>query len=477
MTVLSEIRLRAGVVRAEVRGGVLDARGLAYASAPARRGLPAGPVVEAQATPSAFPQTPGLLDALLGPALGELAQREDAFQLRVQAPAWVTSASRLPVLLFVPGGGFTTGSGQARWYDADRLVHETPCVVVTVSHRLGALALPAEPGGPSPAWSDLLQAVAWVREHVATFGGDPDDVTVAGDSAGAWWALALSVAEETRGWFRRTLLVSPPRLAPLSAEDDTARRTALAAALDGPVAEAPLTALPEAQRQVSSGYRGQGFAFAPAAGADLPAWLGDPVQAAARLHTEALLVMTTRHEASAFLRPQPPETFTTAWLDAFLARSFVDPDAARALVGELAGGGEEAAYARAVEAVTLWQFHSVAHDLARGAQVPTRLLRLDVESGLDRALSPHCLVLPFLFGQRTSWADAPMLTGVDADLFEATRTRVQEAVRSLLTGTPGPVPVWDAGRGSLLAVDVDGACETRPRGLDLQVHCGAAKGA
>lgn len=488
MVAVSEVLLRSGVVRAEVRDDVLDARGVAYASAPARRGGPAGPVAELQSTPAAFPQAPGLLDALLGPALGELEQREDAFQVRVQAPAWVTSASRLPVLLFVPGGGFTTGSGQTRWYDAATLVGGTPCVVVTVSHRLGALALPAQPGEESPAWTDLLRAAQWVRDHVASFGGDPDEVTVAGDSAGAWWALALSVSPRTRGWFRRTLLVSPPRLFPLSARDDTDRRTALDEALGRPVATAPLPDLLRAQRAVAAGYRGQGFPFAPAEGAELPTWLGDPAQAARQLHTESLLVMTTRSEASAFLRPQPPETFTDAWLDDFLARSFADPEAARAVVeegvaeaGASTGASEDGAYARAVEAVTLWQFQSVAHDLARGAGVPTRLLRLDVRSGLERTLSPHCLVLPFLFGGKDAWHDAPMLAGVDEELFDRTRARVQGAVRALVTGAAadaeGEVPRWDVADPCLLVVDEDGARPTRPRGVDLQVHCGAAKGA
>src|SRR5690606_26651782 len=68
-----------------------------------------------EAEPAVFPQTPGSLDWLLGPALQELPQSEDAFQIAVFAPE---GARDLPVMVFLPGGGFVSGAGTVRWYDA-----------------------------------------------------------------------------------------------------------------------------------------------------------------------------------------------------------------------------------------------------------------------------------------------------------------------------------------------------------------------
>ena len=126
-----------GAVRAHLHAGVIDARGVRYGTPrtdPRFGEIDAISSGEVQAPPIAFPQTPGMLDSLLGPALGELVQQEDAFTLRVQAP---TGADGLPVVFYIPGGGFTTGSGESRWYESPTFVHDARIVLVTVNYRLG----------------------------------------------------------------------------------------------------------------------------------------------------------------------------------------------------------------------------------------------------------------------------------------------------------------------------------------------------
>ena len=437
---MREFVLPTGIVTATVADGAWSASGVRYRSGPGATLTPG-----AQQEPAVFPQAPGLLDPLLGPALGELPVREDAFTLRLQGPADLAPDDlrpdeRLPVLFFVHGGGFTTGGGEVRWYDAPRLVRRGRFLLVTASYRLGAAAGLLGDGDPvpgGPAWQDLLAALGFVREHVAVFGGDPDRITVAGDSAGAWFAQALSVAEETRGWLAATMLVSLPRMAPLSPRDDRARRELWALALGSG------RAFLDAQREVSQRYDGAGFAFAPAAGDALPAWLGDPAVVGARMHTGSLLLVTTSGEASAFLRHLPEETFTPEWLHA-AARACSDPGAALAAVGERSG------YEAAVALQTWRQFESTAHELAAAAAqagLSTRVLRLDVESPLPRALSPHCFVLPFLFGERVSWADAPMLDGLPDAVFGHARELLQREATALVTGRAemSAAPDW---RGS-----------------------------
>jgi len=464
-TTARQYTVAGGTVRAELTAGVVDARGVRYGSRldPADRASELGPATTAQSAPAAFPQAPGLLDALLGPALGDLPQDEDAFTLRIQAPV---DAEGLPVLLFVHGGGFTTGSGEARWYDAPDLVRAGRLVLVTVNYRLGALGHLAGAGDADASarpLRDLETAARWVRDNITVFGGDPDNVTIAGDSAGAWYAHALSVLPQTAGLFARTLLISMPRLAPLSAQDHRARRSVFETELaPQDLAAAPVEAVLAAQRTTAVTYRGAGFPFAPAAGPQMPAWLGDPAVSALRLHTSGLLVVTTADEASAFLRPQPAESFTPERLDEFVTRSFSDPDAVLARAAEFEPG-----YERMVFVTTLWQFHSVANELAEHAAVPTRSVRLDVRSPLDRALSPHCFTLPFVFGERRSWCDAPMLAGLGDDTFERVRAAFREAVVPFVHDGSGAAPVWRPDSPGVLVVDENGGRVAAPERLEV----------
>ncbi|WP_162598577.1 carboxylesterase family protein [Nocardioides gilvus] len=469
--------LPAGQVVAPVRDGVWDAYGVRYGSPDPTAGphaLCVAPEV-AQSEPSVFPQAPGLLDPLLGPALGDLPQSPDSFTLRIQGPSDVAPGDALPVLFFVHGGGFTTGSGEVRWYDAAQLVRRGRFLLVTANYRLGAASglLGGEsdnvrtPGGL--AWQDLLAAARWVRAHIASFGGDPDDVSVGGDSAGAWFAHALSTSETTRGWFARTLLVSMPRMAPLSATDDAARRTSLAAALEAHQegAERPsYDAVLAAQRQVSATYSGRGFPFAPAQDSALPAWLGEPGESGAHLHTSELLLVTTRSEASAFLRHLPESTFTSSWVDNFVATHFADTEQVRDALAGRTG------YEAAVALLTWWQFASLAHDLADSATTEAgasvRVLRLDLPSPLPRALVPHCFPLPFLFGERASWHDAPMLSGIEDDTFDQTRQPLQAALLGLVHGSSSPVPVWDPAAPRFLRVLGDAAAPQDARRLKVE---------
>lgn len=453
MTSSIAIQLPSGTVHATVSDGVLDARGVRYGSAPARMGAPVAAPVVVQGPPSAFPQVPGLLDTLLGPALGELEQSEDSFSVRIQAPA-DAPASGLPVLFFVHGGGFTTGSAEARWYDAADLVRRGRLVLVTVNHRLGAAALPPVPG-PAPTFGDLVTAARWVRAHVAAFGGDPTDVTVMGDSAGAWWAHALSTSEETAGLFRRTVLVSMPRMEPLSAADDAQRRTLFADALaaQGPVAQCSPERALRAQQDASRSYRGAGFPFAPAAGDDLPPRLGNPRHGGARLHTQRVLCVTTADEASAFLRPRGPETFAAEDVDAAIAAHYLDPLAARDALLPPQGSTP---YLDAVAVQTHWQFQSVAQDLAAGAEVPVHLARLDVCSPLPDVGSPHCFTLPFLFGNLDAWSDAPMLEGLDPTTAVNTAAALGDLLIGFVHDTGTGAPAWDDSDPRLLAVGADG---------------------
>ncbi len=150
--------------------------------------------------------------SLPGTSVG--AQSEDCLYLNVWTPA--PDTGKRPVMVWLHGGAFVTGSGSQGFYDPTALVRRCGVVVVTLNYRLGALGflyLGAEGAARLGATAnvgllDQIEALAWVRDHAAAFGGDPANVTVFGESSGARSVATLLGTPAARGLFQRAIAQS-----------------------------------------------------------------------------------------------------------------------------------------------------------------------------------------------------------------------------------------------------------------------------
>lgn len=149
------------------------------------------------------PQCPQL-ESEDGPVIGN----EDCLHLNVWTPAADDSAR--PIMVFIHGGGNAVGSASDPFYDGARLASAGEQVVVTFNYRLGALGWLTEPSLPAVnlGLRDQIAALRWVRDNAAAFGGDPDRVTVFGESAGAVNTCTLLGAPEAAGLFARAIVQS-----------------------------------------------------------------------------------------------------------------------------------------------------------------------------------------------------------------------------------------------------------------------------
>lgn len=155
---------------------------------------------------------------------------EEYLTVDVRTPA--ADDGRRPVMVFVHGGGFVTGSTRAALYDG-RAFARDGVVLVTVNYRLGVPGfLDLEGAPPNRGLLDVLAALRWVRDTVAVFGGDPGDVTVFGQSAGATLTGALLATPEAKGLFRRAIVQSGSGTGAFTPEQ-AARVTAAAASALG----------------------------------------------------------------------------------------------------------------------------------------------------------------------------------------------------------------------------------------------------
>jgi para-nitrobenzyl esterase len=205
--------IEGGAVRGAAISGIYEFLGLPYA-APPTGNLRWRP-----------PQPParwaGVRDATqFGPSCPQPASpfappppfSEDCLYLNVYTPSLHRDGDR-PVLVWIHGGGFTEDG--ARNYDGSKRAADGT-VVVTINYRLGALgflahpALASRPGGPAGNYGlmDQIAALRWVKRNIARFGGDPHNVTIAGQSAGGVSVLDLLVSHRSRGLFQRAIVQS-----------------------------------------------------------------------------------------------------------------------------------------------------------------------------------------------------------------------------------------------------------------------------
>ena len=222
------VRTAAGQVRGRSEGGVAVFRGIPFAQPPVgelrfaapRPARPWDGVREAAMFGPPPPQSAFLLTPMSPPAPG--ADPDDWLTVNVFSPG--LGAARLPVMVWIYGGAYRFGASSLLGYDGVPLARQN-VVVVTFNHRIGVEGYAYLPGVPANrALLDQVAALRWVRENIAAFGGDPDRVTVFGESAGAGAIASLLVMPAAAGLFRRAIAQSVPGtfFSPALAADVTA---------------------------------------------------------------------------------------------------------------------------------------------------------------------------------------------------------------------------------------------------------------
>ncbi|MCD2193813.1 carboxylesterase family protein [Actinomycetospora endophytica] len=404
-----------GAVRGRVHadGDVVEFLGLRYARAdrfaPPEPEQPWTDVRDARTPAPQCPQLASRMGDVAGPSeSATLGQDEDCLTATVRAPLDATPDDRLPVLVWIHGGAYVIGAPSLAWYDTARLVREGRVVTVSLGYRLGILGW-LRSAGVSPGnlgLLDLAAALVWIRDHVAAFGGDPSAVTLMGESAGAHAITCLMSVPAYRPLFARVILQSGQLGLGLGTERSAARVAGFVVdalrGIAGPGAD-PRTVdvgtLLRAQKRTMVRHAGPGGvnsspAFAPVAGvAPLIGVPADDPWVAAAHSDHPMIVGTTADEANTFIRIAPP----LRRLGDGPLGSLIDLGSRIATRRVFAGPADRLATRAAAAGTTVSSYR-----FAWGAP----------ESGLGAC---HAIDLPFVFGNRAAWEQAPMLAGASWD--------------------------------------------------------------
>lgn len=216
-TLTDPLHIDSGLISGTSVGTIHIYKGIPYAAPPVetlrwKPPLPVAPWKSVRACSSFGPACPQP-EALFGTVTER--QSEDCLYLNVWTPA-ATATARLPVMVWIHGGGYTTGAGSSILYDGMYLAGRG-IVLVTINYRLGPFGYLAHPllsresaqhVSGNYGLLDQIAALHWVRRNIATFGGNPDNVSIFGESAGAGSVCYLMYSPLAKGLFQRAIAES-----------------------------------------------------------------------------------------------------------------------------------------------------------------------------------------------------------------------------------------------------------------------------
>ncbi len=352
------------------------------------------------------PQLPSRLRGVMGDFVAQ--QSEDCLRLTVWTPA--ADTRKRPVVIWLHGGAWQSGGGAVDWYDGARLAARGDMVVVGVNYRLAALGWLYVPGETANVGLlDEEAAISWVVQHIARFGGDPDQLTIMGHSAGAFNIAAMLTRKPQ---FQRAILHSASLGRGFREATQAAylSRVFLDAAGVKDLSQARMLALETlfaAQQSpaVVQALKEEGAnrsLFCPVIDGDIFQAPIEPLMHAACAKAD-VLVGSTRNEMAAFPGMQIDEQSQQLGETIFRAP-----------------GRQWASDAR-VSGRQAWNF---SFDYAPTSQFG----------------ACHCIDLPFVFGNLDTFAGAPMLEGMVPEHASSLVTQIQTAWIEFVHGRS---PGWD----------------------------------
>jgi para-nitrobenzyl esterase len=426
---------------------------------------------------------------------------EDCLNLNVWTPG--LDDARRPVLVWIHGGGFTSGSGSSLLYRGERLALRGDVVVVTINYRLGALGFLAHPrlAEPEGGWGnwgllDQIAALDWVRENIAEFGGDPENVTVFGESAGAMSISALLASSAATRLFHKAVIQSGPPTCGSGAwaQRRTARflqklaesRHSIAGPDETPdrymLQEVPPEMLVAAAQRLEPEGEGLPLAFMPVVDDGVVTSRPADVVRSGAERRIPVIIGTNRDECTFFALGDP----RAAGMDEDLLLRRVAAISSRELAGPLVSAYRRARSERGEQAGPLAIWTAITSDVVfrlpslsfaealadKGAEVYTYLFTWTSPFLGGILGSAHALEIPFVFGSVAERAVQPY-SGSGPAAIALSDSMIRSWSAFAITGDPscdelGQWHAYDAVKRNTMVLGEHSGVEQDPRGEERE---------
>jgi para-nitrobenzyl esterase len=483
-------RTTAGPVRGYRDNGIEVFKGVRYGAAPPRFQPPSPPapwtmIADATRHGPASPQAGGKDEA----------QGEDCLFLNVWTPGLRDGAMR-PVMVYIHGGAYSTGSGSSPLYDGVRLCQRGDVVVVTLNHRLNIfgygflakLAGPAFADSGNAGMLDLVLALSWVRNNITEFGGDPGRVMVFGQSGGGAKIATLMAMPAAKGLFHAAATMSGQQVTASGPLHATARMgLALAAMGLTPERAAEAATLPAGKLlealAVRDPFTPGGLYFGPVLDGDVlprhpfypdasPLGLGVP-----------MIIGNAHDDTRAFLAHSTPDPFAMGWDDvarriAPEMRVDIDPDRVVAEYRRLYPGYSPTdVFFAATTAGRSWRGAVIEAEERAKAGAPAFVYQQDlpttIEGGRLRAMHTSDIALAF-----DNLAAPGSLTAPSPGALAAADVLSESFIALARTGNPNnpKIPAWpkyELERRATLVIDAQSRVVDDPRGAERRLFAAA----
>ena len=338
------------------------------------------------------------------------AHSADCLNLNVWMPADAAPGDRLPVMVWLHGGAYLSGTANLPLYDGRMLADEQQVVVVSINHRLNAFGYlylddrnDVAANTANLGQQDIVLALEWIAANSAAFGGDPDNVTLFGESGGGGKICALTMMPSAAGLFHKVVIQSGAFVATLSRRQARERADAFLSLLGADacaLVDLPDTRILAATRQLIERYGYTAF---------WPVDDGVVIDASSGQRTAVpMMIGTTRHEAAYFLAPRQLEQRPLCWsdhrraLERGLGPFSLGPDdatqAAAAAVSTHAHEDAPGTIGRDLTDILFW-IPAVTLAERNGRHADTFMYRFDWEFACcGGRYSIHGAEIPFVFG-------------------------------------------------------------------------------
>lgn len=380
-----------------------------------------------------FSQNIGSLEYLIGH--GKVPENEDAFVVDI----WTPDTENLkPVLFWIHGGAFVDGASGNAKYNAENLSRNANIVVVSVNYRLGILGTAFFPSisQQNCGFHDIITALEWTNKNISQFGGDSSRITVAGQSSGAWYAMAIHTSPKLQSLFQKTMLFSWPgsmKAVSTSVAEEIynrfvkeVKRLTTYTSID----EVPINVILAAQSKVGHQNKKKYAFLVPFMPSIEEGFISDNFFEAIKSVSKPLYLQFTKDECGSYVYRYPIQSWFPTWLLVPFMKKYCPENTYQKVKKSLMQTRD--AYQTVVEVTSNELFKVVAQKIAAIVGQNCQIHEFFYPTQNNKTKCCHCFDIPFVLGSFDAWKNSRLFENCDFDLMKAESIVLQEKLSNFM---------------------------------------------